>query len=169
MPQHVRPVAGLSVEEQVAYCAWLKGLSKAHARAEARLALERVDLIDEASTSSKRLSGGQLRRLGLAQALVGADGWLLLDEPTAGLDPDQRDRFARLIGGLEASLVVATHQVEDIGSLFDHVVLLLPETPPYSAPVAEFLELDASGRGDAVAAYRVARAISESHGTGNAL
>jgi len=162
MPQHIRPIGGLSVCEQIAYCGWLKGLGKREAKAEALVALERVDLAEVASTQSTRLSGGQIRRLGLAQSLIGSPGWLLLDEPTAGLDPDQRDRFARLIGDLDVPVIVATHQVEDIGSLFDHVVVLLPSRAPYSSPVADFLALDGGGRGDAVSAYRAACAIVES-------
>lgn len=162
MSQQIRPLGGLSVREQVAYCGWLKGLDKRTALTEAALALERVDLAGVASTQSTRLSGGQIRRLGLAQSLVGSPAWLLLDEPTAGLDPDQRDRFARLIGELDIPVVVATHQVEGIESLFDHVIVLLAGRAPYAAAVTDFLALDSSRRGDAVTAYRAACAIVES-------
>ena len=166
MPQQVRPVPGLSVLEQVTYCAWLKGLSHKDARAEALRAVERVDLAAEAKTASGRLSGGQLRRLGLAQSLVGAQKLLLLDEPTAGLDPDQRDRFAGLISEIDMPVVVATHQVEDISRLFDHVLVLFPEAPAYAATVGDFLKLDESGQGDAVAAYRAVRGLTDARSRG---
>lgn len=162
MPQHIKPVGGLSVLDQVAYAAWLKGARTRAARSLATQALAKVDLVDQANRPSTKLSGGQLRRMGLAQALVGAQRLVLLDEPTAGLDPDQRERFSTLISSLEMPVVVATHQAEDVHRLYDTVMVLFPGAPMYVAPVAEFLALDVSGGGDVVAAYRAVRDLVES-------
>ena len=91
MPQRIEAFPGLSVREQVAYAGWLKGMSRAAAWASAVRALERVGLGGFEQRSPRRLSGGELRRVGLAQTLVHDAEWVLMDEPTAGLDPLQLD------------------------------------------------------------------------------
>lgn len=70
MPQDVSPIPGLRVDEQVAYSGWLAGLSRRDAQSRAVEVLAAVNLSDKASSRASRLSGGQLRRVGLAQALV---------------------------------------------------------------------------------------------------
>jgi len=89
-------------------------------------AIERVDLGDRARTKLRALSGGMLRRVGIAQAIVNEPELLLLDEPTAGLDPEQRVGFRALlreIGG-RATVIVSTHLVEDVGAACTEVGLL---------------------------------------------
>ena len=71
MGQTVRPIAGLTVREQVTYCGWLMGLRVREAAIKAERVIADVDLIDKADERSSRISGGQLRRVGLAQVLVG--------------------------------------------------------------------------------------------------
>lgn len=147
MPQQVRPINGLSCHEQVAYAGWLKGLSREAAEAHAITALERVDLRADASRRSTELSGGQLRRLGLAQAIVHRAEVLLLDEPTAGLDPKQRARFRDVLRDVssETPVLVSTHQVDDLTDLFDTVVVLDHGAIRFSGTPAQFMALAPKG------------------------
>lgn len=91
---------GLRVAEQVAYAAWLAGVPRRASMGRALDALKRVDLLAKAESHAGRLSGGQLRRVGLAQVLAADPKWIL-DEPTAGLDPAQRVGFRRVLESLE--------------------------------------------------------------------
>lgn len=147
MPQQVRAIAGLTSREQVAYAGWLKGLSRDAAWDAAAGALERVDLVPEAGRRASHLSGGQLRRLGLAQALVHRAEVLLLDEPTAGLDPNQRGRFREVLRDVSPStpVLVSTHQVDDLTDLFDTVVVMDRGRLRFSGAPAEFLALAPAG------------------------
>lgn len=142
MPQQVCTVPGLSVTEQVAYAAWLKGLSTASAELAARTALEMVGLAHKAGERAGRLSGGELRRVGLAECLVGQTGAALLDEPAAGLDPMQRARLRETINALEMPVVVSTHQVDDIAGAFDHVVVLDEGRVRFHGAVVDLLAYD---------------------------
>ena len=89
-------------------------------------AVERVDLGAKAKAKLKTLSGGMLRRAGIAQAIVNEPQLLLLDEPTAGLDPEQRVSFRALLRdlGRDASVVVSTHLVEDVGAACTEVAMM---------------------------------------------
>jgi ABC-2 type transport system ATP-binding protein len=156
MPQQVRPISGLTCREQVAYAGWLKGLTRGAAWDAAAGALDRVDLATEAGRRSTQLSGGQLRRLGLAQTLVHRADVLLLDEPTAGLDPNQRSRFREVLREVPAMtpVLVSTHQVDDLTDLFDTVVVIDHGRLRFSGTPAEFLALAPAGNAHpAEAAY----------------
>ena len=89
-------------------------------------AIERVDLGDRARIKLRTLSGGMLRRVGIAQAIVNEPELLLLDEPTAGLDPEQRVAFRTLLRrlGERATVIVSTHLVEDVGAACSEVALM---------------------------------------------
>ena len=96
------------------------------------MALEAVQLEDRLKDKPNQLSGGQLRRVGLAQALVGEQPIVLLDEPTAGLDPAQKHVFRNLLTELGAtrSFVVSTHDTSDVDSMYNRVVILHEGTLP---------------------------------------
>lgn len=143
MPQQIRAVPGLTAHEQVAYAAWLKGLDTKQAWQSAVVALEQVALADLATQKTTTLSGGQLRRVGLAQVLSHQAQVLLLDEPTVGLDPAQRARFRELLVALPSdyTVVVSTHQVDDLSDLFDTVVVLDQGQIKFSGSVAAFMDL----------------------------
>ncbi|MFF0295868.1 ATP-binding cassette domain-containing protein [Kitasatospora sp. NPDC004614] len=142
LPQQVRPVAGLKVREQVAYGGWLKGMSRAAAWDASAAALAKVRLTQLADRRSTELSGGQLRRLGIAQALVHDAEVVLLDEPTAGLDPAQRAAFRRLLAELQdtVSFIVSTHQTEDLAASYRSVVVLDQGQVRYQGSIGEFLD-----------------------------
>jgi ABC-2 type transport system ATP-binding protein len=110
-------------------------------RAEVRRVLALVGLEPVATTKVNKLSGGMRRRLGLAQALLGAPELLLLDEPTTGLDPEQRAAFRALMleVGRNATLVVSTHQTEDVAAVCDRVMVLDRGRPVFDGPVPEFV------------------------------
>lgn len=162
LPQQMRAVPGLSVREQVAYAGWLKGMPRAAAWREALPALQRVDLHADADRPTAQLSGGQQRRVGLAQLLVHDADLLLLDEPTVGLDPSQRARFRDVLRALaqDVPVVVSTHQVDDLTTLFETVVVLDRGAVRFQGTVDAFLALGGAGRAHpAEAAY--ASLISE--------
>ena len=91
-----------------------------------RRAIEHVGLGDKARKKLRTLSGGMLRRVGIAQAIVNQPELLLLDEPTAGLDPEQRVAFRTLLRefGQRATVIVSTHLVEDVAAACTEVTLM---------------------------------------------
>jgi ABC-2 type transport system ATP-binding protein len=113
--------------ELVDYVAVLKELTDRRRRHdEVRRVLQLVDLADVSGRKVKALSGGMRRRLGLAQALLGDPELVVLDEPTVGLDPEQRLRFRDLVSrvGEDRTVVLSTHQTEDVAALCEHVVVV---------------------------------------------
>jgi ABC-type multidrug transport system ATPase subunit len=126
LPQHLGYYPGFTVAEFVEYFALLKEMPTARVPAAVATAVERVDLGGQARAKLRTLSGGMLRRVGIAQAIVNEPELLLLDEPTAGLDPEQRVHFRALLRelGQRATVVVSTHLVEDVGAACSEVALM---------------------------------------------
>jgi ABC-2 type transport system ATP-binding protein len=126
LPQNLGYYPGFTVVEFVEYFALLKELPAARVPVAVAAAVEQVGLGDKARAKLRTLSGGMLRRVGIAQAIVNQPQLLLLDEPTAGLDPEQRVAFRTLLRdlGQRATVIVSTHLVEDVGAACSQVALM---------------------------------------------
>jgi ABC-2 type transport system ATP-binding protein len=127
LPQELGFPHGFTAFGFVDYLAVLKEWDdKAARHAEVRRVLELVGLTEVTTKKVRRLSGGMRRRLGVAQALLGSPQLLVLDEPTAGLDPEQRATLRAILSGLgqHATVLLSTHQTEDIAALCDRVIVL---------------------------------------------
>jgi ABC-2 type transport system ATP-binding protein len=126
LPQEFGFYPRFTVREFVEYLAWLKEMPAPEVPGAVQRAIERIGLTDRADDRMKTLSGGLVRRAGIAQAIVNDPQVLLLDEPTAGLDPDQRLAFRALLRELaqDTCVVVATHLVEDVVAACTEVLLI---------------------------------------------
>jgi ABC-2 type transport system ATP-binding protein len=126
LPQNLGYYPGFTVAEFVEYFALLKDMPPGRVPAAVAAAVERTGLGDKARAKLRTLSGGMLRRAGIAQAIVNEPELLLLDEPTAGLDPEQRVSFRAMLRNLgeTATVIVSTHLVEDVGAACTKVALM---------------------------------------------
>lgn len=126
LPQQFGFYPNFTVFEFVEYFALLKEMRPDAVRPAVAEAITKVGLEDRARSKMKSLSGGMVRRVGIAQAIVNRPELLLLDEPTVGLDPEQRVIFRRLLREMaETSTVfVSTHLVEDVAAACNEVVLM---------------------------------------------
>jgi ABC-2 type transport system ATP-binding protein len=148
LPQELRYHRHFTVAGFLDYVAILKEITDRRRRAEevaqvlAATGLERL-----AGRRVRTLSGGMRQRLGIAQALLGGPDLLILDEPTAGLDPEQRLRFRELLSDLpgDPAIVLSTHQADDIAAICPRVVVLLDGRVRFTGTPAE-LAATAAGR-----------------------
>jgi ABC-2 type transport system ATP-binding protein len=126
LPQTLGYYPGFTVAEFVEYFALLKDMPSRQVPRAVAAAIEQVGLGDKARKKLRTLSGGMLRRVGIAQAIVNEPELLLLDEPTAGLDPEQRVAFRALLRefGQRSTVIVSTHLVEDVGAACTEVTLM---------------------------------------------
>jgi ABC-2 type transport system ATP-binding protein len=127
LPQDAGFHGGFTAFEAIDYLAVLKEHVYTRPRHdEVRRVLGLVGLEDAATKKVRALSGGMRRRLSLAQALLGSPALLVLDEPTVGLDPEQRIRFRDLVSeaGNDRTVVLSTHQTEDVAAVCSHVVVV---------------------------------------------
>lgn len=148
VPQELTHPRGFTVYGFMEYLAVLKEYTDGESR---RREIERVlqiaDLVPQASEKIHRLSGGTKQRLSIAQALIGSPRLLLLDEPTVGLDPDQRRLVSRIIDelGERTTVVVATQQIDDVGPWCRGAVVLIDGRIAFDGTMKELIEL-ARGR-----------------------
>ena len=126
LPQEFGFYRRFTVREFVEYIAWLKEVPAGEVPGAVQRAIERVGMADRADDRMRTLSGGMVRRIGIAQAIVNDPQILLLDEPTAGLDPDQRLQFRALLRemAVDTCVLVSTHLVEDVVAACSDVVLI---------------------------------------------
>ena len=148
LPQDSGAYGGFTAFAFVDYVAVLKEMTDRRTRrSEVARVLDAVGLGDRAHQRIRALSGGMRRRVGLAQALLGRPRLLVLDEPTAGLDPEQRLRFRAILGALppETTVLLSTHLTEDVTALCPRVVVLDHGCVRFAGPTAELAAL-ADGR-----------------------
>ncbi|MFC4589859.1 ABC transporter ATP-binding protein [Sphaerisporangium corydalis] len=126
LPQDFGVYPNLTAREFLSYLAAVKGLSARSARARIGELLELVNLTEAAKRPLGAYSGGMLRRVGIAQALLGDPRVIIVDEPTAGLDPQERVRFRNLLSDLAADRVVllSTHIVSDVESVAGDIAIV---------------------------------------------
>ena len=126
LPQYPRFYKDFSVLEFLRYMCVLKDIPKDVAESRIASLLETVNLTEAASKKVGALSGGMRQRLGIAQAMLSDPGILILDEPTAGLDPRERIRFRNLISKFaeDRIVILATHIVSDIEFIASQIILL---------------------------------------------
>ena len=143
LPQYPKFYRDFSVREFLRYMCVLKGIDQADARIDALL--DTVNLADAAGKKIGALSGGMRQRLGIAQAMLSDPGILILDEPTAGLDPRERIRFRNLISQFSENRIVilATHIVSDVEFIANKILLLHQgELLKFAPPTELCRELD---------------------------
>lgn len=126
LPQDFGYYPDLTVRDYLLYVSAIKGLREAYAKMRISLLLEQVGMERHAGTKMRKLSGGMVRRVGIAQAMLNDPGILVLDEPTAGLDPNERIRFRNLISELSEDRLVllSTHIVPDVEFIADKIILM---------------------------------------------
>lgn len=123
LPQDFGVYRNVTALEFMQYFAALKGVRDP---ARIRRLLELVNLHDQAGRMASTFSGGMLRRLGIAQALLNDPDILVVDEPTAGLDPEERLRFRNLLADLGAAMlvIISTHIVSDVETIAGQLVIM---------------------------------------------
>lgn len=147
LPQKFGLYKELTAFEMMEMLADLKGVSREKIGDEAKKYIELVGLQDKLDKKVKTLSGGMIRRLGVAQALLGEPDIIIFDEPTAGLDPEERLRFKNIVSKLEGerTIIISTHIVEDVENLCDELVIINNGTVAAQGTCAE-IENAASGK-----------------------
>ncbi|MEG0592661.1 MAG: ATP-binding cassette domain-containing protein [Coprobacillus sp.] len=126
MPQHFGYYPHYTVKEFLEYMAIVKNLNKDYTKKRIEELTKRLNLEDKLHTKMKKLSGGMLRRVGIIQALLSDPDILILDEPTAGLDPKERIIFRNLIASLSQTKIIllSTHIVSDIETMADDIMIM---------------------------------------------
>ena len=126
LPQKFGLYKELTVRDMLTYFATLKEIKEEDIPAEIERVLAVVNLSDRIGDRVGTLSGGMLRRFGIAQTLRGDANVLIFDEPTAGLDPEERMRFKNIVASLpkDKLVIISTHIVEDVEAVCDHIVIM---------------------------------------------
>lgn len=159
LPQRFDLMRWSSVRRNVAYAAWCQGVPRDECDVAAQAAIATVDLSSVVDRRVSALSGGQQQRVGIACAIAHEPTVVLLDEPTAGLDPAQRVQIRSYLARIAESAIVvlSTHIVEDLAQLASEVVVLEAGRTVYTGSVHSLSQLGSStptqGRSELEAGY----------------
>lgn len=139
LPQTFGVYGNFTLKEFITYFGILHGVSAKEIDQRVERAVTRVDLQDRLKHKMKSLSGGMVRRAGIAQALAHDPAVLILDEPTAGLDPDQRYRLRETLRDIagDTTILISTHLSEDIAALGGNVLVMNDGQLRFSGGVKE--------------------------------
>lgn len=148
LPQNFGLIKDYTVYEHMELFACLKGLHKTEWNKNVDYVLNLLNLSDIKNVKCRALSGGMVRRIGIAQAILGNPDVIIFDEPTTGLDPEERIRFQNIILQIKkhSCVIIATHLIEDVMEICDNVMVLAK---------GDILFLDKTERLAEVAANRV--------------
>ena len=143
LPQKFGLLPQFTIREFLEYAAWLKLVPSAKRQSYVLGALDATDLQSMADRKIRDLSGGMLRRVGIAQAVVNQPSILLLDEPTVGLDPEQRSQLRVILRSLaeHMTILLATHLTEDASSICSRVIILAGGIVKFDDSIKELEEL----------------------------
>ncbi|QKS69992.1 ABC transporter ATP-binding protein [Paenalkalicoccus suaedae] len=142
LPQHFGYYKHYTPTQYLLYLAALKGMPKEAAKARIEEVLDQVALLHVKKKKMKKFSGGMIQRVGIAQALLNDPTVLVLDEPTAGLDPKERARFRHLLSELGRTRIVllSTHIVSDVESIANEIIMIKNQRLLYKESVGELCE-----------------------------
>lgn len=132
-----------TVYEQLEYFAIMKKINKKVYSNEIKKVLMEVNLWENKDVKCKNLSGGMIRRLGIAQTLLGSPDVIILDEPVVGLDPDERMRFMEIIKSiqLDIPIIFSTHIIDDISSLSPEIIFFKNGQITFNGSSSQFIDI----------------------------
>ncbi|MFZ5822984.1 MAG: ABC transporter ATP-binding protein [Bacillota bacterium] len=143
LPQEFGFYRGLKAYEMLDYIGSLKNLTASERKQEIELVLHQVNLTQDAGKRVETFSGGMKQRLGIAQALLGNPQVLIVDEPTAGLDPEERIRFRNLLSRLshDRTVLLSTHIVADVAASCSEIAVLVKGRLQFAGSPAELAQV----------------------------
>ena len=132
-----------TVYEQLEYFAIMKKINKKVYSNEIKKVLMEVNLWENKDVKCKNLSGGMIRRLGIAQTLLGSPDIIILDEPVVGLDPDERMRFMEIIKSiqLDIPIIFSTHIIDDISSMSPEIIFFKNGQIKFNGSSSQFIDI----------------------------
>ena len=141
LPQEIDLYPGLTVQECLEYMGDLAGVPKEECRKRIQYYLEKTSLTEHRKKKMKQLSGGMKRRVGLVQALLNEPKFLIVDEPTTGLDPEERIRIRNLLVDFSENRTVlfSTHVVEDLAAVCNQLAVMKKGQFLYAGSIKELV------------------------------